>query len=142
VNAKCKQDLLHNQDNVSKGILGKDALVEKHRLKEVAVQILGISRGHVGAIDALLEEITLFRNASSLDRIKIARCGNLVECIDKRLLLKRFLVITLECVDCELEQMSVLQYELLVELLRDEKNVGSQINSIRNSVDAIKKSQR
>jgi hypothetical protein len=82
------------------------------------LSILHIPYKHVKEIDALLEGI---RNVNTPvtttqpPQINASEAADLVESIDAKISIKKLLLVSLECIDCELQNLSVIQFNLLHE---------------------------
>jgi hypothetical protein len=112
---------------------------QKCSLKKIAMKILEIPKQHSKSIDTSLKEIEFFRTSVATTSEKSNRIVKLIQCIDEKLLLKKLITISLQCVDCELETMSVLQYELLHEMMLEEEEINTHIQSAQKSLKEVEK---
>jgi hypothetical protein len=111
--------------------------VNKKKMKIVAGNILDIPPAHLRAIDELLEDIKTYQASNVPMQIKVDRSAKLTQCIDDKLLLKKLLSVACECVDCELETMSLLQYDLLQQVVEEESKLHSHALATRTSLTRI-----
>jgi hypothetical protein len=93
---------------------------EQTKLRNAALTILKVPFSHITELDAVLEGI---RKANTVvtdtqpPQLSMLEATRLAECIDAKIKLKKLLAVSLECIDCELENLSVVQFDLLQQLI-------------------------
>jgi hypothetical protein len=115
----------------------KRSISDQAVLKKIAINMLDIPMEHVKMIDALLLEIDGFQRTGVPIRSCLSRSSLLVDSISQKLQLKRLLEITMACLDCELQTMSTLQYNLLQTVLLEEADLKIHCETVRHSIDSI-----
>lgn len=126
-----------------RGICGRKSspdhylLLEKARLRRIVVELLQIAPDHLHTIDALLRDIQSFDTSISTTQHKLKRSASLVASINDKLQSKRLLSIAIECINCELETMSTLQYDLLRQVMLEERSLQSCLKNGSESLKVI-----
>jgi hypothetical protein len=134
VRASCTQDRLANLED------GLFNIINRTKMRKIAVAVLKIPQAHVSAIDLILQDLQSFRTSTQSSRAKMHRCARLADCIHDKLRLKKLLSVSVLCLNCELETMAMLQYEILQQMLCEETEITAHVKNARDSLDSIKQS--
>jgi hypothetical protein len=87
--------------------------VDRAKIRQMAIKTLQIIPKHVETINQILKEIDSIHSDTHTTQATLHRSAQLEKCIKQKILLKDLLSIAKQCVECELETMTILQYDLL-----------------------------
>jgi hypothetical protein len=88
---------------------------DKERICGVARAILRIPREHVATLDAILADTRVLHSSGNRERVRAIH-----QRIDDKLAIRKILAVATACIDCEVEAMSILECELLQQVLIEE----------------------
>jgi hypothetical protein len=118
---------------------------EQARIRHTALSILHIPYKHVSEIDALLEGIRRVNTpvtTTQPPQINALDAVSLVNSIDAKISIKKLLLVSLECIDCELQNLSVIQFKLLNERVSNTNectpntvNVNTTRTNLHDAID-------
>jgi hypothetical protein len=106
---------------------------EYQRLRTASLTIVHLPGLHSERVHDILGEVEQFKTSHESTRRKMLRCTSLITEIRNAIKLRKIMKVGLDCIDIELQHNSVLQLELLDQVIKDETRLSRHITQMQTS---------
>jgi hypothetical protein len=131
---RCFNELLMNSA-ADEALPDDDAGVDEEyqRLRTASLTIVHLPGLHSERVHDILGEVEQFKTSHESTRRKMLRCTSLITEIRNAIKLRKIMKVGLDCIDIELQHNSVLQLELLDQVIKDETRLSRHITQMQTS---------